>query len=74
MMRPTFGDTRPTFGHPPPSPAVRDEPYRPTVGVQLGMDGTELPAIDWDHVTDWSQRPHTVRDCWCTRLSMRLVP
>ena len=44
VMPPTFGDTRPTFGYPP---AVRDvrEPERPTIGAQLGMDGTELPAI-----------------------------
>ena len=49
MSAPTFGDTRPTFGHPP---AVRDvrPPERPTIGVQLGMDGTELPAMD---VPEW---------------------
>ena len=48
-MRPTFGDTRPTFGN--PLPAVRDgrEPERPSIGVQLGMDGTELPALSEYH-------------------------
>lgn len=62
MMRPTFGDTRPTFGNPPPAPAVRDEPYRPTVGVQLGMDGTELPALPhaypiWVEAHDFEPAP-----------------
>ena len=71
MMRPTFGDTRPTFGNPPPSPAVRDEPYRPTVGVQLGMDGTELPALDapehYDPRPIWDDVP-VCDDCGEVRI------
>lgn len=57
MMRPTFGDLRPTFGHPDTAVMERREPERPSVGVQLGMDGTELPALD---VPEWyDSRPMT---------------
>jgi hypothetical protein len=45
-MRPTFGDTRPSFGYPESAHREHIEPYRPTVGVQLGIDGSELPADD----------------------------
>lgn len=44
-MKPAFGDTRPLFGYPDTGKREGSgPPLPPVVGVQLGMDGTELRA------------------------------
>jgi len=53
-MPPTFGDTRPIFGY----AAVGDAPIapiRPSIGSQLGMDGTELPATEYHAHPCWME-------------------